>query len=114
LAATGVAGTAITFPSPAALDGSVFGTVAVAVGDYVCKANEAALIQVPEDLIPALAQAVALRIAISDGDTEMAKLHSSMLQDETMEARKVLENRVEGRPWRVSGRRGIRGTSFGG
>lgn len=101
----------ITFSS-VPIDGTTFGTVAVAIGDYVCLANECALLQVPDDLIPALAQAVALRIAISDGDTEMAKLHSGMLQDETQEARKVLENRIEGRPWRVRGRGGIRGTSF--
>lgn len=103
----------ITFPTPP-IDGSTFGTVPVAAGDYVCLANECALLQVPDDMIPALAQAVALRIAVADGDQEMAKLHSGLLQDETQEARKVLENRIEGRPWRVRGRGGIRGTSFGG
>lgn len=112
MVASGILGTSMTFGQSIA--GTEFGFTPVAAGDYICLQNECGLIGMPDDMIPLLAQAVALRVAVADGDTEQAKLHSSMIQDETQEVRKVLENRVEGRPWRVSGRGGIRGTSFGG
>lgn len=112
MVASGVAGTSMTFGQSIA--GTEFGTFPVEEGDYVCLQNECALVQMPEDVIPLLAHTVALRYAVADQNTEGAKLHSSLVQDEAQEVRKVLENRVEGRPWRVRGHGGIRGASFGG
>ena len=93
------------------VDGSTFGTIPASIGDYVCLANEAALAQVPDDMIPLLADGVALRCMIADGDSEKAQLHGAMMKDEAEEAVHLLQNRTDGKPQRILGYRGIRGWS---
>lgn len=103
------AGNVITFLEN--VDGSSFDTVAAVAGDYLCLQNECGLVQVPDDMVPLLADGVALRCALADGDTEKAQLHSGMMRDESEEVLHLLQNRVDGKPQRILGYRGIRGWS---
>jgi len=103
------AGSVITFLET--IDGSSFGTMAPAVGDYACLAGESALPQIPEDMIPTLIGSVALFRIGADGDPKVQIL-GPLLTEQMKAADVLLSDRVEGRPRRVQGwRRQIQGWS---
>lgn len=90
-----------------AIDGSVFGTTAPSVGDWVCLAEECAIPGLPRDLIPTLIRATALRLSEAETDGAAFQLHASHLTEEKRRHLKAMENRVESCPIRIKGRRGI-------
>lgn len=108
-AATTVSGTQITFTG--AIDGTVFGTKAVEVGDWVCLAGEAAVVGLPAEFQPLLSRAVALHFAEAIGDTAQAQIHGQILEKYFQELEKAAERRMESKPVRLGGRgRGILNT----
>lgn len=82
LTASTVSASQITFASTDT-DGSTFGTLAVAVGDWICKAEEAALPGLPKEWHPALAQAAVAAI-LETIDPERFQIATQVL-DRTME-----------------------------
>jgi len=101
LTVTNVSTTDVTFSEE--IDGSAFGTTALAAGDYVCIAEEAALPALPREFHPLVARATALYVAESIGDTNGIKAHGEMFQRQLMEAIGAVESRTEGRPIRLGG-----------
>lgn len=95
----------ITFAD--ALDGSLFGTRPVLVGDWVCLAETAALPGLPRELHPQVARAAALMIAETLKDSEAVKIHGAKLQGALGAAAGAMEQRVDGDPPRITGRGGI-------
>lgn len=94
-----IAGTTLTFASTLPTD--------LAVGDYVCLANQSCVVQVPVELEPLLYQYVVVRILSSQGDKEQ-------LETEVAELKKMEENalilvtpRVDGKAKRASNSRGM-------
>jgi len=100
-------GTSDTIIFTVPLDGSLFGTRPVLIGDWVCLAETAALPGIPRELHPQIANAVALQIAVMLKDTEAIKIHGEMLKGALGEAAGALEQRVEGHPAVITGRKGI-------
>lgn len=111
LTATTVSGAQMIFSE--AIDGSVFGTHPVAVGDYVCVAEEAALPALPRELHPVLGQAAACRVLLALGDDENLKIQVSKLERMIKDSQYLLESRVEGKPHIISNRNSLFRTSRG-
>ena len=88
------------------IDGSTYGTMPVTAGDYLCIAEECVVPSLPRELHPLVARAAAVYIAESIGDTDMLQFHSQLLEKNLTDALKALETRIEGRPWKVTGRTG--------
>lgn len=87
------------------------------VGDYICLANECIIPQIPPDLHNGLAERTGARLLASIGD--QAGLQASMVKIQEIDANQgtLLDNRSEGTPQKVSGRKGLlryqkRGTSW--
>lgn len=89
------------------IDGSVFGTHAVAVGDYVCLEGEAVVPGLPRELHPVLAQAAAVILLHNEQDTEALKNASAVLNRQLERCKTILEERIEARPKRVHGRNSL-------
>ena len=90
-----------------AIDGSVDGTRAVQVGDYVVEAEHAAIPAIPRDAHPVLAQAAACRLLESDGDSDMLKIGRETLAHMFDNMADLFETRVEGKPQVYVNRRSI-------
>jgi hypothetical protein len=101
-AASTVSGTTITFTT--AIDGSVQDTRAIAVGDYVVEAENAAVPALPRDMHPILAQAAAARMLESEGDTEMLELARQTLARQLRNMNHILESRVVGKSTKITNR----------
>jgi hypothetical protein len=95
-------GNTVVFTNP--IDGSVYGTKAVEVGDWVVLADDAALPALPKEMHPLLVRASALHFAESAGDAQQAKVHAQLLEKALGKVLKVMETRVEGKPIRLGGR----------
>ena len=100
-----VSGTGITFTQ--AIDGSVDGTRAIEVGDYVVEAENAAVPAVPRDAHPALAQAAACRLLESDGDSEMLRAARQTLGRQLENFGHLFETRVDGKPQTIVNRKSL-------
>lgn len=100
----------ITFSS--AIDGSTFGTYAPEIGDYLCLAGEAVIPQIPRDLHSALARGAAFRMAEAFGDAQGVQIHGTLFQADLKAAIELMDNRIEGRPLRIKGRRSILWRSY--
>lgn len=74
----------------------------LAVGDYVCFADNSAFIQIPEELTGLLVARTVLRIFESQGDAESAKNISYRIKDLQEDILDVLTPRVEGEPKKVN------------
>lgn len=96
-----VSGTQITFTN--AIDGSIFGTKAIEVGDWVCLAGEAAIVGLPAEFQGLLARAVALIVAESIGDAAQTQIHGQVLEKFFKKCEAAAERRVEGKPVRLGG-----------
>ncbi len=109
-----VSGTTVTFSQ--LIDGTVDGTRAVAVGDYVVVAEQAAVPALPREAHPILAQAAATRLLEADGDTEMLKISRQTLARQIENAAHLFETRVEGKPKKLANRQSFiwRQSSRGG
>lgn len=100
-----VAGTSITFPD--AIDGSIFGQRALAVGDYVCKASECAILPFPIDLVPELIAQATVKIAASLGHNSALQVHGARLGSIARTNVESLKKREDRRPMKITGRRGF-------
>jgi hypothetical protein len=98
------------------IDGSVAGERAVAVGDYICLAGEAAVPGVPYEFHPLLVQAGAVALGEKFGEKDAVKLHQARLDREMKTALKGIITRVEGERKPVCGTRFVaaQGASYGG
>lgn len=85
-------------------DGS---TIEPQVGDYICPSGFSNIPQIPTVYHPVLAQMVAVRVLSSLGDTEKLSSAEKALEKMLVKALKVIKNRVESSPKRVSNRRGL-------
>jgi hypothetical protein len=93
LTASAVSGSQITFSSTS-MDGSVFGTLAVEVGDWVCLAEEAALPGLPREWHPVLAQAATVAI-LETIDPERFQIAVQGLERSIERMYEALHNRDE-------------------
>jgi len=91
------------------IDGSVYGTHPVAIGDYICSSESCAIPALPREWHPLIARAAALYFAESVGDLKGAQLHSQILEKNIEDAVSASESRIEGKPIRLTGRRGFIG-----
>lgn len=103
--ASSVAGSTIIFDAGYPLDGSLFGSVAPQIGDFVVLSGTAAAPVLPAELHHILARATALHFANSIGDKDMASLHERLLSANLKDAGKTIESRNESDPIRL-GRQG--------
>lgn len=88
-----------------AIDGSTFGNYPLEIGDWVCLERQSALVGVPEELIPALARGVALRIAEGDHDADAMQHHQAELAQDLESAASLVRNRVQMKAISIKGRR---------
>jgi len=89
------------------IDGTTFGTYAPEVGDWVCLAGEAVIPAIPRDFHSVLVRGAAMRMCEALGDAQNAQIHGSFFQSDMQMAIRLMENRVEGKPMRIIGRRAI-------
>jgi hypothetical protein len=94
LAVTNVSGTTITFAT----------LPDVAVGDYFCLAGEAPVVQTPYELIPLLAQRVAVKVMEAEGDLQGQQASQAALQRMEKAAFNLLQPRVDGEPQKIFNR----------
>lgn len=97
-------GTTLTLQE--AIDGSGFGTYAVEATDWVCLERQSALVALTEELIPALARAVAQRVSEAEGDADGRTYHAEELEKDQKAATPLIgQERVQTKPRRFFGRR---------
>lgn len=95
---TNIASTTLTFASlPSGL----------AVGDYVCQAQQSCVVQVPAELQPLLFQYVVVRVLSAQGDNTNLKAAVAELDSLEKSAGLLLAPRVSGKVKRVVNTRGI-------
>ena len=70
-------------------------------GDFVALAEETHVPQLPQELVPILAQRTAIKCLESLGDTESMANASRELQKMEENAYSLIDNRVEGAPRKV-------------
>lgn len=90
----------LTFTVP--IDGSTYGTRALAVDDWVCGAGWSVLPALPQEYHPALALATAIRFATIRGDLKLAKALTEELAPDLRDLVGTTDQRIEGRPQRIS------------
>jgi len=93
----------LTFSFNEEIDGSLPGTKAVEIGDYVCRAEEAALPGLPRECHPILAQAAVCSVLRAAGDIELLDRETSELNRMMKRAEAFIEKRVKGKPQKVTG-----------
>lgn len=81
-----------------AIDGSVFGTDAVEVGDFLVRTGEAALPALPVELHVALAQAATVLWLEGQGDMELLASAKQTLNDMLQTSKSVLTARIKSHP----------------
>jgi hypothetical protein len=96
--------TKITFTN--SIDGSVFGTHPLEVGDWVCLEKEAAIPAIPVDLHPLLIRAAAMRMAEARGDAQMVKMENELFEKCKKQILPLVTNR-SGKTQKIRGCRGI-------
>lgn len=94
--------TTITFDQ--LIDGSVFGTHPVEVGDYVCLENTVAKPGVPPELFPQVARLAAMHWAESTGNSGKFNMHAKVVEGFLRETLGSMEQRVEEQPIRLGTR----------
>lgn len=84
------------------------GTVAanISVGDYVMKAEESIVPQLPTELHPILAQRIAVKMLEALGDTEGMQNAQKELERMEFAAGTLVDNRSEGSPQKILNKRG--------
>lgn len=73
----------------------------LSVGDYFCIAGQSPVVQLPYDLVPVLAQRVAVKALEADGDREGAKAAKKELEEMERACLTMLEPRVEDAPKKI-------------
>ena len=82
-------------------------TVTIAVGDYVMKAEETIVPQLPTELHPILAQRTAVKMLEALGDTEGMQNAQKELERMEFNAQTIIDNRVEGAQQKVVNRHSL-------
>ena len=92
--------------------------IRLAVGDYVCQAEEAPFAQIPAELHSMLAQRVACRCLEALNDTQGLAVANAKLQEMETRASTMIQSRVESAPIKVVNKHGFlnyrRRTPYGG
>lgn len=99
LSASLVSGTGITFSEE--IDGSVFGSHVVEVGDYVCLENTVAVPGVPPELQPQVARLAAMHWAEATGNRKKFDMHVKVFSEFLQATYGAMETRVEEKPMRI-------------
>ena len=86
------------------IDGTTYGTHAAAALDYVVPAEMCAIPPLPRDLHNMIARAAAVYIAESIGDAQAIQFHGALLNQNLNDCFKAMENRVESKPMRITGK----------
>lgn len=81
--------------------------IAPSVGDYICPSGFANIPQIPTSYFPVLAQLVVVRILESLGDANKQLNATNTLRTLEAKAIKLVQNRVEASPKKVSTRRSL-------
>lgn len=76
----------------------------LSVGDYLCKAEETPVPNIPTELHPVLAQRCAVYVLESLGDTEGLKNAMARLQQMETATQQLIDDRVEGSPQKINPR----------
>lgn len=79
----------------------------VAVGDYLCLSGQSPCIQLPYELIPILAQRVAVKVLEGIGDVDGMKRAQEKLHEMEPRAFRLLEPRVDSQPHKVLNRNSV-------
>jgi len=95
--------TATTVTFNEAINGSVYGTRPVEVGDYLVSQEQAVIPALPRELHVALAQAAVCRLAEAGGDIESLRAHGSELTRELRDAMELITPRVDSKPKKIKG-----------
>ena len=78
-----------------------------AVGDYITKAEETIIPQLPAELRPILAQRTAVKLLEALGDTEGMRNAQQELERMEFNVMSLIDNRVEGAPQKITNRHSI-------
>jgi hypothetical protein len=79
----------------------------ITIGDYICLSNECIIPQIPPDLHNGLAERTCARILAAIGDDAGVQATMSKIQEIELRQGTLLDNRAEGAPLKVTGRRGL-------
>lgn len=85
----------------------------IKVGDYICLAEQSPVPNIPTELHPVLAQAAAIHILESLGDTEALKNAQARMQMMTQSIQTLIDDRVELAPKKIKPRHGTLSESLG-
>jgi hypothetical protein len=100
VAITAITSTTIAVATSAVSDAA--SSVEPVVNDYICPTGYANIPQIPDELVPVLAQLVAVRMIASMGDLNKWQAAKAELKEMREEALKLIKNRAESAPRRVS------------
>jgi hypothetical protein len=87
-------------------------TVEPQVGDYICPTGYSNIAQIPDELVPVLAQMGAVRMIAGLGDLNKWQAAKAELKEMREEAIKLIKTRAEGSPKRVGSNGMVRAFSF--
>lgn len=90
-----------------AIDGTTYGSKSVEVTDWVALAGECAIPPLPQELQPLLVDAGAIALTNVLGDKDGMTLNAQRYERRLKSLRSALEQRTEGKPRRLTGRRGF-------
>lgn len=77
------------------------------VGDYVCQSKQSCVVQVPQELLPLLAQYCTVQVLSSQGDAQSLADAQKELDKLEKNAMMLISPRVDGKPKRVTNTRGV-------
>jgi hypothetical protein len=110
VAITAITSTTIAVATTAVVD--AVSAVQPVVSDYICPTGYANIAQIPDELVPVLCQMIAVRMISSLGDLNKWQAAKAELKEMREEAIKLIKNRSESSPKRVSGNGMVRAFSF--
>lgn len=79
----------------------------LAVGDYVCLAGQAPVVQMPTELFPVCAQRVVVKVLEGLGDAQGVQVAQAKLQEMEQRVLQLLSQRVEGSAKKIINQRSI-------
>lgn len=91
--------TTVTFNEE--IDGSVFGSHPVSVGDYLCLADTACVPALPRDFDDCLIQAGVVKLVQCQGDQPSVVMEAKLLEDKIRDAISTAADRIESKPDRI-------------
>lgn len=95
-------------------DVAVSGTVQISADDYITKAEETIVPNIPTEYHPLLAQMVGVACMEGMADEQQTKRATATLLDMEKKILKIVSNRVEGAPKKIKNRHGTLNAALGG